>query len=65
MGEGQRVGMATNLPTVIHEFGHGMLYSHVHSANLSFVHGPGDAMAAIYTAPYSKAEDKERGYWTL
>lgn len=59
------IGVATDWRVVLHEFGHALLYAHVHSANFAFCHSPGDALAAILNDPGSLAPDLHETYpWT-
>ena len=55
---GNTVGIASDLRVVWHEFGHALLWNHVHSPNFGFAHSAGDAMACIYADPSSQCPDK-------
>jgi zinc metalloprotease ZmpB len=55
---GQNVGIADDIRVVIHEFGHALLWDHVHSPNFGFAHSAGDALAAILMDPDSIAPDR-------
>lgn len=55
---GSTVGIAVDYRVVLHEFGHALLWDHVHSPNFGFAHSAGDSMAAIFADPNSQALDK-------
>ncbi len=55
---GRPVGIATDFRVVWHELGHALLWDHVAVPNLEFAHSPGDALAAIYADPDSRAKDR-------
>jgi zinc metalloprotease ZmpB len=55
---GRPIGISTDWRVVLHEFGHAILYSHVHSANLGFCHSVGDALACILNDPGTRAGDR-------
>lgn len=50
-------GISADVRVVIHEMGHAVLWDHVDSPNFGFAHSPGDSLAAILHAPYSRAPD--------
>jgi len=55
---GEPVGIATSNRVVWHEFGHGLLWDHVGSANFGFAHSAGDALAAILNDPGTLEADR-------
>jgi len=50
---GTTVGMGSEGRTVIHEFGHALLWDSVNSPNFGFAHSAGDALAMIVTDPHT------------
>ncbi|MCR6850376.1 hypothetical protein [Bacillus sp. IBL03825] len=52
------MGIACDQRVVWHEFGHTLLWDHVHSPNMKFVHSFGDTMGAILNDPISKVPDR-------
>ena len=56
------VGIAADARVVAHEFGHGVLWDHLHSPNLGFCHGIGDSLAAVLYDPDSTAPDRFRTF---
>lgn len=63
---GQPVGIAADVRVVLHEFGHTLLWDHVHSPNFGFAHSAGDSLAAILCDPQSAlASDPSRRFLTF
>jgi len=57
------LGIACDYRVVLHEIGgHGVLYNHVHSANLGFSHSAGDSVAAILNDPGNQAADRFQSF---
>ncbi|HKR04079.1 MAG TPA: hypothetical protein VJY62_05525 [Bacteroidia bacterium] len=52
------LGMGTDYRVTLHEFGHVLLYDHVHGPNFGFSHSYGDSLAAIINDPVSLAADR-------
>lgn len=57
---GQQVGISTEARTVMHEFGHAVLWDSIHSANFGFAHSPGDSFATILSDPESNLTGLDR-----
>jgi hypothetical protein len=55
---GVMVGISTSKRVVLHEFGHAVLWDHVHSPNLGFCHSVGDSLAVVLCDPRSIAPDR-------
>ena len=55
---GTPVSMAVDWRVTLHEFGHALLWDHVHSANFRFAHSAGDSLAAILNDPGTQAPDR-------
>lgn len=55
---GSTIGMAAEWRVVLHEFGHAILWDHLHWPNFRFAHSPGDSLAAILNDPDSRAPDR-------
>ncbi len=55
---GAPVGIAAVRRVVMHEFGHQLLYDHVHSPNFGFAHSCGDSLGAILQDPGSQNPDR-------
>ena len=60
--KGTKVGIATDMRIVLHEFGHALLWNHVGSPNFGFAHSCGDSLAAILCDPLSAAPDRGRTF---
>jgi hypothetical protein len=66
LAPGTTVGMAVEQRVTWHEFGHALLWDHLHSPNFPFAHSIGDTLAAILLDPDSLAPDKGRTFpWTI
>jgi hypothetical protein len=50
------LGLASDWRVVLHEFGHAILWDHVHSPNFGFAHSAGDSLAAILNDPVNQAD---------
>ncbi len=57
-----KVGLVVDWRIVLHEFGHTILWDHVHTHALGFAHSCGDSLAAILCDPGSKAPDRFETY---
>ena len=59
------MGIATAYRVILHEFGHVLLYDHVHGPNFGFAHSFGDSLAAILSDPGSSGSDRFHTFpWT-
>jgi zinc metalloprotease ZmpB len=60
------IGMAVEQRVTWHEFGHALLWDHLHSPNFPFAHSIGDTIAAILLDPDCQAPDLGRTFpWTI
>lgn len=57
---GESAGIATEARTVMHEFGHTVLWDSVESPNFGFAHSPGDALAVILNDPATRLTGDDR-----
>jgi hypothetical protein len=65
LAAGTTIGMAVEQRVTWHEFGHALLWDHLHRPNFRFAHSIGDTLAAILLDPESVAPDKGRTFpWT-
>jgi zinc metalloprotease ZmpB len=68
LAPGSTAGMAVEARVTWHEFGHAVLYGHLHSPNFRFAHSIGDTLAAIVHDPASQASGTLQGRtfpWTI
>ena len=66
LASGTTIGMAVEQRVTWHEFGHALLWDHLHRPNFRFAHSIGDTLAAILLDPESQAPDKGRTFpWTI
>lgn len=57
---GESAGIATEARTVMHEFGHTILWDSVESPNFGFAHSPGDALAVVLNDPETQLTGSDR-----
>ncbi len=56
--DGSKLTIASSFRVILHEFGHVLLYEHLHNGTFGFAHSAGDALAAIFSDPDSKCSEK-------